>query len=299
MSNHILRQIRTAFRQLNPNEVRRAAGRPLSIALVAASSQSMAAMEDLLAPPTVSRKKRAEIFELLHRVGDPGAPLRYDLEIVEESLLAAPGAFLFYEAEPERMVREILDQREDLQLALARHFPAFRKAVVARTIQEVSRENALFALLTALPDVLPGLFVAGWAAGEFASDTAVLTVNQVRMAFVIAAASDRELGYREQKAQIASIVAAAFGWRALARELVGKIPFGGGLIPKAAVAYAGTFVVGESLQRFYDIGYGYTRAERQFAYQQAFERGKDVAKSLMESIRRRPERKGDIPSRNQ
>ena len=71
------------------------------------------------------------------------------------------------------------------------------------------------------------------------------------------------------------------------------------LIPKAAVAYAGTLVVGESLQRFYDIGYGYTRAERQSAYQQAFERGKDVARSLMESIRRRPERKGDLPSLNQ
>jgi hypothetical protein len=299
MSNHILRQIRTAFRQLNPNEIRRTAGRPLSISLVAASSQSMAAMEDFLAPPTVSHKKRAEIFELLHRAGDPGVPLQHDLEIVEESLLAAPGAFPFHEAEPERTVREILDQRDDLQLVLARHFPAFRKAVVARTIQEISKENALFALLTTLPDAIPGLFAAGWAAGEFASDTTVLTVNQVRMAFLIAAASDREVGYMEQKAQIASIIAAAFGWRALARELVGKIPFGGGLIPKAAVAYAGTFVVGESLQRFYDIGYGYTRAERQFAYERAFERGTTVARSLVESIRRRPQRKGDLPSLNQ
>ena len=46
----------------------------------------------------------------------------------------------------------------------------------------------------------------------------------------------------------------AFGWRALARELVGKIPMGGGLIPKAAIAYAGTRVVGLSLERLYRIG---------------------------------------------
>ena len=83
-----------------------------------------------------------------------------------------------------------------------------------------------------------------WAIGEFASDTAFLTMNQIRMAFLIAAASDRPIGYREQRSEIASIVAGAFGWRALARELVGKVPFGGGLIPKAGIAYAGTFAVG-------------------------------------------------------
>ena len=40
----------------------------------------------------------------------------------------------------------------------------------------------------------------------------------------------------------------AFGWRALARELVGHIPLGGGLIPKGAIAYAGTYVVGKGLE---------------------------------------------------
>ena len=124
-------------------------------------------------------------------------------------------------------------------------------------IQDVAQENALFALFSALPDVLPNVFALGWAAAEFASDTAVLTVNQVRMAFLIAAASDRPVGFLDQKRQIASIVAGAFGWRAMARELAGKIPFGGGLIPKAAISYAGTYVVGLSLERFYRIGYGH------------------------------------------
>ena len=43
-------------------------------------------------------------------------------------------------------------------------------------------------------------------------------------------------------------------WRALAKQLVGKIPFGGGLIAKAAVAYAGTKVLGLSLDHFYSLG---------------------------------------------
>ena len=119
-------------------------------------------------------------------------------------------------------------------------YPALRQPVVERTIQTVAQENALFAVATALPDVLPSLMELPWAFGEFASDTAFLTGNQVRMAFQIAAAYGREAGFVNQKGAILSIVAGAFGWRALARELVGKIPLGGGLIPKGAIAYAGT-----------------------------------------------------------
>lgn len=75
-------------------------------------------------------------------------------------------------------------------------------------------------------------------------------------------------------------MAGAWGWRSLARELVGKIPFGGGLIPKAAIAYAGTFVVGLSIERVYRLGYGLTRAERQQAYADALAKGKQVAAGL-------------------
>ena len=136
------------------------------------------------------------------------------------------------------------------------------------------------------PGVMP-LISAPWAVGEFASDTAVLTANQVRMAFMLAAASDRTVGYREQRAEIASLFAGAFGWRAIARELVGKIPFGGGLIPKAAVSFAGTYVIGISLERLYRVGYGLTPEERKQAYQRALERGKEIAASLVNQYRGR------------
>ena len=287
MSNHILRQIRTALRRLNPGDVRRSEERRRTVGLMAASTESLAAMEDFLAPPIVSRRKRIELFEMIHRVGDPGAPARFDLEFVEEGLLTSPGSFSFSRHNPARTVSEVIEQRDDLSLALARRFPPFRKSVVSRTIQQIAKENALFSLATALPDVIPGILQIGWAVGEFASDTTVITVNQIRMAFLIAAASDRQVGYNEQKAQIASIIAGAFGWRALARQLAGKIPFGAGLVPKAAVAYAGTYAVGQSLERYYGIGYGFSRAERQLAYHEAFERGKTVVRSLLVSIRER------------
>lgn len=282
MPSHIFRQIRTAFRNLNPEDVRHTAYRPFTVGLVATGSEDLAVMEAFLAPPTISRNKRRALSGVLYRAGDDGTPTEFDLEIVAEGLVRPPGAFSFSPREPRRTVDEILLQREDLSLPLARHFPPFRRPVIQHVIREIATQNALFALLTALPDALPGLS-AFWAAGEFASDTTVLTVNQVRMTFLIAAASDREVGYREQKTQIGAIIAGAFGWRALARELAAKIPFGGGLVPKAAVAYAGTFVVGLGLERYYAVGYGLTRSERREAYEEAFERGRAVAGSLLGS----------------
>ena len=81
----------------------------------------------------------------------------------------------------------------------------------------VSRENALFAVATALPNVVPSLIELPWAFGEFASDTAFLTANQVRMAFQIAAACGKDVGLGQQKGAVLTIAAAPSAgapWRA-------------------------------------------------------------------------------------
>jgi uncharacterized protein (DUF697 family) len=152
--------------------------------------------------------------------------------------------------------------------------------VVERTIHAVARENALFAVATALPDVVPSLIELPWAFGEFASDTVFLTVNQIRMAFLIAAACGKEVGFGGQKGAILSIAAGAFGWRALARELVGKIPLGGGLIPKGAIAYAGTYAVGKGLEFYYRGNGALPRSRRKALYREALDRGRAVAEAV-------------------
>jgi hypothetical protein len=286
MAGQFLQHIRSAIANLNPGEVRQTAERPVAIGLVASNSAAFAAMEDYFSPAAFSRAKRWETTGALHRVGDPGAPTEFDIEIWEEGLPGPPEAVSFSPRNPQRTVREVLDRCEELGLPLARQLYPFRQPVVDRVVQTIARENALFALMTALSDLMPSLLEIPWFVGEFASDTGFLTVNQVRMAFLIAAASDRPVGYREQRSQIASIITAAFGWRALARELAGKIPFGAGLIPKAAIAYAGTYVVGLSLDRICRVGYGYTRAERRLAYESAFERGRELAGKLLDGVRK-------------
>lgn len=283
----MLRGIREAVANLRPDEVRQTADRRLAIGLVATSAAGYIAMEKFLAPPArISRERRAEVLSMLHRAGDPGIPDRFDLVLYEHQLEPAENAFTYYSYNPQRTVKEVLAEKNDLGLALARHFLPFRRPVVNEVMFSISRENALFSLATALPNVVPSLVELPWAIGEFASDTAFLTMNQIRMAFLIAAASDSPIGYREQKAEIATIVTGAFGFRAIARELVGKIPFGGGLIPKAAVAFAGTYVIGLSLERYHRLGYGLTRAERREEYEKALRHGKTVAEVLLAGIKK-------------
>src|SRR5581483_6903802 len=258
----LLASVRAAASRLSPHEVLEKAEQPLAIALVANSNSGYADMEDFLVLPETPPERRREILKTLHRNGDAGNPDRFDLVLYEQGLPCPINAFTFYRNDPERTMSDVLHERNELALPLARRFDVFRKPVVDRIIQAVARENALFALATALPNVVPSLLELPWAVGEFASDTAFLTINQVRMAFLIGAATGGEVGYLEQKVQIATIVGGAFGWRTLARELVGKIPFGGGLIPKGAIAYAGTYVVGKGLERINRFGGNYSSHER-------------------------------------
>jgi len=293
--NSILQQVRQAVGNLNPRDVRNSAERPLALRVAASSEAAYAAIESFLSPPDFSRRKRREQHRALFRAGAPGAPEKFDLEIYETGLSAPPEAFFYDPADPGRVVREILAVHDDIGLPLARYFAPFRPPVCEKIISGVAKENALFAIVTALPNVAPGLIELPWAAVEIGSDTAFLTVNQIRMLFLIGGASDRPVGYREQRTEIATIIAGAFGWRAAARELVGKIPFGGGLIPKAAVAYAGTYVVGKSAERFYSIGYGYSREERRLAYAEALERGKKIARSILDR-RKGPNQHPEAPA---
>jgi hypothetical protein len=283
MAIAVLRQIKGALSSLNPGAVRADADRVVRVSLIAASPESLGRMETFFAPPHFSMERRAEAVRLLVR----GPALGCDFEVYDSALLRPGKGFALDLEAPDECIRRILKKREDLMLPLARHLEPFRKPAAHKIIRAVAKENALFSLATALPDVVPSLISIPWAFGEFGSDTAFLTMNQIRMAFQLAAVSDRPIGYREQRSEVASIIAGAFGWRALARELVGKVPFGGGLIPKAGIAYAATYAVGLSLERLYRLGYGFTRDERKAVYEEAFLHGKQIAGMLLDSVRQK------------
>jgi len=275
-----LKEVRAAFSVLKPEEAQRRAQRSVHIGLVAADDAGYAEIESFLIPETAGPEHRAAAGRLVHRSNARNVPRTVDFVLYQHGVRRPHGTIAFNPANPRATVSEMLRGNDELALSLARHFPAFRPVVVARTIHGVSLENALFAFATALPDIVPSLIELPWAIGEFASDMAFLTANQIRMAFLIAAACGAPVGFKNQKAEMLTIGASALGWRALARELVGKIPFGGGLIPKAAVAYAGTFAVGKALAYYHDTGKSYNRQERKAIYLEGLEKGREVAGNI-------------------
>jgi hypothetical protein len=284
MSVVALAGIRNAVQNLNPGKVRELGERELNIALYAHNNEAYRRMEDYFLGGLFDRRRR-ESLAALTRGPAPAHALKYDLAVYHEGVVAPARALVFHDSAPELLVKRILSKHEELGVPLARHFEVFRKPYTEHLIKKISRENALFSMATALPDVIPSFIELPWAIAEFTSDTAFITMNQIRMAFLLAAASDRHVGYREQKSEIAAVIGGAFGWRALARQIAGKIPFGGGLLSKAAIAYAGTRVVGASLERYYRIGYAYTREERESMYSQAFQQGKKVAHQILQNVR--------------
>ncbi len=286
MALTVLKDIRKIYAGLNADEIRGSAYRDLNIGLAAASEEGYREMEQFLVPYWLDDAARAEALKSIHRVdGSPHS--RFDFVICEIGMPVPPNGYAFNPADTATMARTIVADHYDLELAMARRFQLLRRPVADKIIHRVARENAFFALVTALPNVIPSVIDLPWAIGEFATDTAFLTMNQIRMALLMAGAHGQTIGYTEQKAQIAVIVAGAFGWRALARELVGKIPLGGGLIPKAAVAFAGTYVVGLGLEKVNRTGSGLSRNEKKDAYADAFAKGKEVVQEIAPAVAKR------------
>jgi hypothetical protein len=280
MSLNLLKDIKSALAQLNPADVRRMSERSVSLGIAASSDSSYQAIESFLGGGAT-----AIVSTHIHRVSANSATELHDVVLCAPDTACPPGCFVFLAENPQSTVEAILDAKQELEISLARQFPVFRQTTITRIIQRTARENAMFSLVTALPNVVPNLLELPWAVGEFATDTAFLTINQVRMAFLIAAANGKPVGYAEQKVELASIAAGAFGWRAIARELIGKIPLGGGLIPKTAIAFAGTYVVGLGLERLHRTGTPLKGKEAKDAYALALEKGKGIARSLISGIK--------------
>ena len=280
MSLNILKDLKAAYSNLNAAAVRQTAEQHLSIGLVALTEGAYCAMERFLKPPL-----EGSVSARIYRATDPERPDSFHLVLYDSAVACPENAFVFYALDQVRTVREILDARPELDLPLARNFDVFREPVMDDILHRIANENALFSVASALPNVIPTFFELPWSVGEFATDTAFLTMNQVRMALLMAGACGDPVGYREQKAQIGLIIGGAFGWRAIARELAGKIPLGGGLIPKGAIAYAGTYAVGASLKRYHLHGIKLSLSERRETYQAALERGRKVVGGLISGLR--------------
>jgi uncharacterized protein (DUF697 family) len=145
----------------------------------------------------------------------------------------------------------IVDLNPDLAPALGRQFALLQIPAVKAIVNDTAKANAQFALVSNIPAVVPiigGIVAAG-------ADFIVLTKNQVMMVFKIAAVHDRDLSNQfKLMRELAPVVGTGFIWRTVAREAVSFLPLAAGTIPKVAIAYVGTAVVGRAADYFYRFG---------------------------------------------
>ena len=159
-------------------------------------------------------------------------------------------------------------------LPFARHLPRFRGAVARSLVDETSRANAVYATSTGLAQVVPVLNIPISAA-----DMVVLTKNQLIMAYKIALASGKKGQPQEVMGEIIGVLGGGFLFRQVARQLIGLVPVWG-IVPKVAVAYAGTWAIGQSVQLWAANGKVPNQEDLRGFYDAALERGRSFAKRL-------------------
>jgi uncharacterized protein (DUF697 family) len=186
----------------------------------------------------------------------------------------------------DRVLERIIEQRPDLSLSLARQYPVFRRAVSERIIKDISLANAEFAMLNALPGIVP--IIAPLLPAAAIGDIFMLTKNQAMMLFRLAAAHDLPLDLRARSKDLGPLLGNAFGWRALAREVVGMVPGGVGLVARGAIAYAGTAALGMALLRYYETGQLPNRAQINRFYKEAYAGAKKIAEERLRALRGKP-----------
>lgn len=194
----------------------------------------------------------------------------------------------------ERLMERVLDQRPDLALSLARRLPGFRHAVSERIIRDTALANAEFAMLNALPGVIP--IIAPLLPAAAIGDIFLLTKNQAMMLFKLAAAHDLPLDMKARSRDLAPLLGNAFGWRAVAREIVGAVPGGVGLVAKGAIAYAGTMALGRALLKLYETGELPTRAQLARLYSEAYQGAKKIAAERLRAVRAHRKPPGSLPA---
>ena len=172
-----------------------------------------------------------------------------------------------------------------LHLAVGRQLPVFRPAVIRGLVEEASRANALYAAGTGVAEIVPVLNIPLNVA-----DTVVLSKNQLVMAYKVALAAGKSGQPQELIGEIIGVLGGGLLFRQVARGLVGLIPVWG-IVPKVAVAYAGTQVVGTATSLWATEGRTVSAVEVRELYAGALTRGRQVAERLFPGRRKQGEAK--------
>lgn len=163
----------------------------------------------------------------------------------------------------------------DHPLALGRRFPLLREPIARELIQQTCLANLTYSIGTGLAEIIPVLDIPLNIA-----DIVVLTKAQALLVYKLGLALGLPKDWQYYLGEFGSVIGTGFLWRQIARSLVGLIPVWG-IVPKVAVAYSGTYVVGHTVLAWYLTGRHVSRKQLADLSQQAFEQGKTIARNIL------------------
>jgi uncharacterized protein (DUF697 family) len=174
----------------------------------------------------------------------------------------------------------VLEMLPGEPIALARRFPLFRLLVARHLINDACMTNATYSLGAGLAGIVPVLDLPLNVADIF-----VLTKGQALLVYKLGLALGLPGDWQYYMGEFGGVLGGGFLWRQLARSAVGFIP-GWGILPQVAIAYSGTYVVGEVVLQWYLTGRHVTKEQMQEMYRQAFVRGKVFSDRLLQNAPR-------------
>lgn len=160
-------------------------------------------------------------------------------------------------------VVESLD--EGYLVSLGRGHEVFRRAACEEIVSNNARQNAF---IGAIP--VPG------------ADLPVMTANQGRMVLNIASIYGEEITL-DRARELAGVLGVGFGLRALGRQVVKVVPFGGWAV-SGAIGYAGTLAMGRVAMLYFERGYSHPGSEE---LSNIRERAVREAREFVDRVRRR------------
>ena len=178
----------------------------------------------------------------------------------------------------ERFSTAVIDILPDLLLGLGRYFPLFRIPIAHYLINDTCFSNTAYAFSTGLAEIVAVLDIPITIANSI-----VLTKSQAFLVYKLGLALGYSTRWQDYIAEFGGVLGGGFVWRQIARSLVGLIPIWG-ILPKTAIAYAGTFVVGNVVLQWYLTGKQVSGKQMAQLYALAHERGKNMARNLLSRI---------------
>ena len=176
----------------------------------------------------LKRAKRAKVPVVVVQTGTEAFDVPYVL--ATDIVVCRPGAGF----PVEEIAAAVAARLGEAGTGLSARVPVLREPLCRELIESFSRKNGILAV---------AIFVPG-------ADFPVLTLNQIRLVLRLGAAHGVEID-QQRLPEVLATVAAGFGFRALARQALGAVPFAGWAV-KGGIAYGGTRALGEAAMRYFE-----------------------------------------------